>query len=66
MKCGECREVDVGTKGSAGGVSRRDFLKAAGLTATQMNLLWSSVLAQEGPAWGPAKTKDGRRARIFC
>ncbi len=29
--------------------SRRDFLKATGLTAAQMNLLWSSALAREQP-----------------
>ena len=42
--------------------SRRDFLKATGLTTAQMNLLWSSVLAHEPPATAPAKTTFGRRA----
>jgi hydrogenase small subunit len=38
MKCGECREVDVGTKGSTGGVSRRDFLKVCSAAAVYMGL----------------------------
>ena len=42
--------------------SRRDFLKAAGLTAAQMNLLWSSALAKETPARGSAKSSRGKRA----
>ena len=42
--------------------SRRDFLKAAGLTAAQMNMLLPSALAQEKPARVPAKTTTGKRA----
>jgi hydrogenase small subunit len=38
MKCGECREVDVGTKGKTGGVSRRDFLKVCSAAAVYMGL----------------------------
>jgi hypothetical protein len=42
--------------------SRRDFLKAAGLTVAQMNLLWSYALAEETPAKVPVKAKDGKSA----
>ena len=42
--------------------SRRDFLKVAGITAAQMNVSWSSALAQEKPASVSANVKGGKRA----
>ena len=42
--------------------SRRDFLKSAGVTAAQMNMMWSSVLAQETPVSGPERSRRGQRA----
>ena len=36
MKCGDCREVDVGSR--TGGLSRRDFLKVCSAAAVAMGL----------------------------
>ena len=42
--------------------SRRDFLKATGLTAAQMNVLWSTAVAQEAPASISGTTQSGKPA----
>lgn len=42
--------------------SRRDFLAASGLTLAQMNLVWSSALAQETSASTAAAPTNGKRA----
>ena len=38
MKCRECREVDVGTSGGVGGLSRRDFIKVCSAAAVAMGM----------------------------
>ena len=41
--------------------SRRDFLTAAGLTIAEMNLVWSSAMAQQTQATAPARLKGSKR-----